>query len=111
MNEPEIGVGLRLHRHGVGDMLVFREVDLCVRPGELVALVGETGAGKTTLLHLLAGLTTPEVGRAGAAGPIAFVPQDRWFVPRWTGAENIAVCGPVGEEPVSYTHLTLPTKA
>lgn len=38
-------------------------VELCVAPGELLAVVGESGSGKTTLLNLLAGLDTPDAGQ------------------------------------------------
>jgi ATP-binding cassette subfamily B multidrug efflux pump len=42
---------------------VLRGVDLHVRPGECVALVGMTGAGKSTLVHLLPRFYDPERGR------------------------------------------------
>ena len=38
-------------------------VDLHIRPGESLALVGENGSGKTTLIKLLSGLYTPDAGR------------------------------------------------
>src|SRR4051812_30923553 len=41
---------------------VLREVDLVVRPGESVAIVGGGGAGKSTLLLCLAGLLRPDQG-------------------------------------------------
>jgi energy-coupling factor transport system ATP-binding protein len=47
---------------------VLRDVDLEVRPGELVALMGRNGAGKTTLLRLLAGLHRPARGAVLVAG-------------------------------------------
>ncbi len=37
-------------------------VDLTVKPGEQVAIIGPSGAGKTTLLHLMAGLELPDAG-------------------------------------------------
>jgi ATP-binding cassette, subfamily B, bacterial len=45
------------------DRLVLSELDLRVRPGEVLAVVGANGAGKTTLTKLLAGLYQPTRGR------------------------------------------------
>jgi heme ABC exporter ATP-binding subunit CcmA len=47
---------------------VLRGIDLDVRRGECVALLGANGAGKTTLLRILAGLTKPGVGTVSIAG-------------------------------------------
>jgi energy-coupling factor transport system ATP-binding protein len=47
---------------------VLRNVDLDVRSGELVALMGRNGSGKTTLLRLIAGLHRPASGRVVVAG-------------------------------------------
>jgi zinc transport system ATP-binding protein len=49
-------------RYGGGPP-VLRDVDLAVRPGELVAIAGPNGGGKTTLIRLALGLERPEAGR------------------------------------------------
>lgn len=45
------------------DQPALENIDLAVRPGESLALVGENGAGKTTLIKLLTGLYAPDAGR------------------------------------------------
>lgn len=47
---------------------VLRAVDLAVRPGELVVLLGTNGSGKTTLLRLLSGSLTPDRGAVLVGG-------------------------------------------
>jgi ATP-binding cassette subfamily B protein len=61
-------------RYPETDRDVLRGVDLTLRPGETVAIVGRTGAGKSTLLSLIARLYEPTGGSVLVGG----VPADRW---------------------------------
>ncbi|MET7686052.1 ABC transporter ATP-binding protein [Streptomyces sp. NPDC005423] len=57
---------------------VLRGVDLTVRPGERLAVVGPSGAGKTTLSRLLAGVDAPTAGTVTVGGvPIADLEPER----------------------------------
>ncbi len=57
-------------RYGEGDTAVdaLRGIDLEVREGELVAVMGPSGSGKSTLMHILAGLDRPTAGTVAIAG-------------------------------------------
>ncbi|TDC07539.1 ATP-binding cassette domain-containing protein [Nonomuraea longispora] len=88
---------------------VLKELDLRVRPGERLAVVGLNGAGKTTLVKLLTGLYTPQSGTVGTAGDAAVVFQDfaRYSLPlrdnvrlgapahEWTDADVLAALAAV----------------
>ncbi|MGW1728302.1 ABC transporter ATP-binding protein [Streptomyces sp. NPDC002306] len=57
---------------------VLRGVDLTVRPGERLAVVGPSGAGKTTLSRLLAGVDAPDAGSVTVGGvPVAALGPER----------------------------------
>jgi branched-chain amino acid transport system ATP-binding protein len=82
---------------------VLRGVDLTVRTGEMVGLVGRNGAGKTTTLRAIMGLAPTAAGhmcfqgadltrlathRRAALG-IGYMPEDRRLVPQLTVEENV----------------------
>ncbi len=91
--------GLAVHYGGIR---AVKGLDLEVREGEVVCLIGANGAGKTTTLRALAGLA-PSTGSIRYAGSeiaalpvhrrarlgIALVPEGRGIFPRLTVAENL----------------------
>lgn len=58
----------RHYRRGEEVVTALGGVDLSVRPGELLAVLGRSGSGKSTLLHIAGGLDTPDSGTVMVAG-------------------------------------------
>ena len=92
-----------------GSFTAVDRVDLAVRPGEIVGLLGANGAGKTTLLRILLGLLPASAGRVALFGEppsrgtrrrIGYVPQGLGLYDDLTAAENLrfaaAVFGAAG---------------
>ncbi len=88
-------------RHRFGSQPVLRGVELTLREGELLALVGPSGSGKSTVLHLIAGLLAPDEGEIRLLGrplagvrpgdrDVALVFQNGALYPHLTVAENLA---------------------
>ena len=94
-----------------GHFVAVDQVDLEVRPGEVVGLLGANGAGKTTLIRLLLGLLRPTGGdillfgeppSRGTRRRIGYVPQGLGLYDDLTPAENLAFSAAVfGEGPAA----------
>lgn len=68
---------------------VLKGVNLSVKPGEKVAIVGRSGAGKSTLLNILGGLERPTSGTVTRPKNVGFVFQQYHLMPELTVLENV----------------------
>jgi putative ABC transport system ATP-binding protein len=99
------GIGKTV-KSGDSDLVILRDIDLEITPGEAVAIVGASGSGKSTLLALLAGLDTPSAGSVEVEGTslfeldedaraelrgrsVGFVFQSFQLLPSLTALENV----------------------
>ena len=126
MNDMHAAADAVIHCEGLGKTYaegslrtpVFNGLDLSVRTGETVAILGASGAGKSTLLHLLGGLDTPTSGEVYVAGQkmsglsdaargalrnraLGFVYQFHHLLPEFTALENVMLPVLLGGSEVS----------
>ncbi len=92
---------------GYGKKTVIRDIDLAVRPGEIVGVLGHNGAGKTTLARAICGIIAPRAGRVmlestditgrkpsrNVADGLAIVPQGHGIFPTLTVQKNLELGG------------------
>ena len=101
-----------------GDLHVLKGVDVTIKKGEIVSIVGASGAGKSTLLHILGTLDKPDQGTLKVDDidvlqlngdklasfrndRISFIFQFHNLLPEFTAEENIWIPGLIGKKPES----------
>lgn len=108
MADTEYAIECRGITKTFGSVVANDGVDLTVRYGEILALLGENGSGKTTLMNMLSGIYHPDAGTIRIAGKqvsisspedamalgIGMIHQHFKLVDVFTASENIAVGTP-----------------
>jgi lipoprotein-releasing system ATP-binding protein len=96
-----------------GELQVLKEVDIHIKTGEIVSIIGASGAGKSTLLHILGTLDKADTGEITLQGEradllsgkklaafrnrnIGFVFQFHHLLPEFTAVENVCIPGWIG---------------
>jgi putative ABC transport system ATP-binding protein len=102
---------------GEVEVHALRGVDLEIRAGEFIVLLGASGSGKSTLLNILGGLDTPTTGKVWFAGHeltnadeaaltkyrrehVGFVFQFYNLIPSLTARENVALVTDISDQPM-----------
>jgi lipoprotein-releasing system ATP-binding protein len=96
--------------NGTGAIELFRDLELVIRSGERIAIVGSSGAGKSTLLNIMGTLEKPTAGKVLYGGEdiflrgerelanfrnrnIGFVFQFHYLLPEFNAVENVMMPG------------------
>ena len=109
----------KTYRMGSEDVHVLRGVDISVKRGEWIAVMGSSGSGKSTLLHLLGGLDRPNTGSVEFDGTsifskgaayvdryrnrnVGFVFQVYHLLPELNVLENVLIAAMAGTGPIAW---------
>ncbi len=110
----------KTYRDGERILEVLRGIDLTIRRGEAVAIIGASGAGKSTLLHILGALDRPTSGEIELDGMtyskltdsvlaglrarrVGFIYQFHHLLPEFSALENVLIPGLIAK--VSFAEM------
>jgi lipoprotein-releasing system ATP-binding protein len=99
-----------------GSLKVLKGIDMEVKEGEIVSIVGASGAGKSTLLHILGTLDKPDEGKLSLGNEnllkfspnqlarfrnqkVGFIFQFHNLLPEFTALENVCLPGYIARKP------------
>ncbi|NLC65875.1 MAG: ATP-binding cassette domain-containing protein [Clostridium sp.] len=96
-------------KYSKGEKYIFEDLNLTIKSGEIIGLIGNSGLGKTTLCKVLAGYEKPSSGevlldrkkiKKGIYNPVQLIYQhpDKAMNPRWKMRDILNEGGPVKKE-------------
>lgn len=96
-------------RKSYGKKQVLKKINLCIKPGECVGIIGANGCGKSTLLKILAGIEKADGGdilidgeivkkhSSRLAGRVGYIPQESVLIPELTVKDNLKLWASFGD--------------
>lgn len=94
--DPNDQVDARVSHARDGIIWALRDVDIDVKDGDVVGVIGRNGSGKSTLLKILSRITSPTLGTARIVGRVASLLEvGTGFHPELTGRDNVYLNGSI----------------